>query len=66
MPQILRSFSSASVCILRPDMVLCHPVSIESVVADMRRESRVVAVESAPADRRRGHTDLPCCSLCVL
>jgi hypothetical protein len=66
MPQIRRSSSSAPVRILRLDMVLCHLASIGSVAADMRRGSRAVDVESAPADRRRGYTDLPCCSLSVL
>jgi hypothetical protein len=66
MPQILRSSSSASVCIPRLDMVLCRLVSIGSAAADMRRGSRAVAVESAPDDRRRGYTNLPCCSLRAL
>jgi hypothetical protein len=57
MSQIWRSSSSASVCILRLDMVLCRLVSIGSAAADMRRGSRAVDVESAPADRRRGYTD---------
>jgi hypothetical protein len=54
MPQILRSSSSASACILSPDMVLCRLVSIGSAAANMRRGSRAVAVESASADTRRG------------
>jgi hypothetical protein len=66
MPQILRSSSSASMCILRLDMVLCRLASIGSAAADMRRGSRAVAVESASADRRRGYTVLPCYSLCAL
>jgi hypothetical protein len=50
MPQIRRSSSSASVCILHLDMVLCRLASIGSAAADMRRVSRAVDVESAPAD----------------
>jgi hypothetical protein len=49
-----------------PEMVLCRLASIGSAAADMHRGSRVVDVESAPADRRSGYTDLPCCSLCAL
>jgi hypothetical protein len=52
--------------ILRLDMVLCRPVSIGSAAANMRRGSRAIAVESAPTDRRRGYTDLPCSSLQAL
>jgi hypothetical protein len=59
MPQIRRSSSSASVCILCFDMVLCRLAGIGSAAADMRRGSRAVDVESAPADTRRGYTDLP-------
>jgi hypothetical protein len=59
MPQIRRSSSSASVRILRLDMVLCRLASIGSAATDMHRESRAVDAESAPADRRRGYTDLP-------
>jgi hypothetical protein len=51
---------------LRLDMVLCRLAGIGSAAADMRRGSRAVAVESALADRRRGYTDLPCCSLCAV
>jgi hypothetical protein len=58
--------SSASTRILRLDMVLCRLVSIGFAAADMRRGSRAVDVESAPANRRRDYTDLPCCSLCAL
>jgi hypothetical protein len=47
MPRILRSSSSASVYILRLDMVLCRLVSIGSAAVDMRRGSRAVAIESA-------------------
>jgi hypothetical protein len=43
-------------------MILCCLASIESPVADMRRGSRAIDVESAPANRRRGYTDLPCCT----
>jgi hypothetical protein len=63
MPQIRRSSSSASVCTLHLDMVLCRLVSIGSAATDKRRGSCAVDVESAPADRRWGYTDLPCCSL---
>jgi hypothetical protein len=66
MHQIRRSSSSASMCILRLDMVLCRLASIGSAAADMRRGSRAVAVESAPANRQWGYIDLPCCSLCAL
>jgi hypothetical protein len=66
MPQIRRSSSSASVRILRLDMVLCRLACIGSAAADMHRGNRAVGVESAPADRRRGYTDLPRCSLCAL
>jgi hypothetical protein len=66
MPQIRRSFSSTSVRILRLDMVLCRLASIGSAAANMSRGNRAVGVESAPADRRRGYTDLPRCSLCAL
>jgi hypothetical protein len=59
MPQIRRSSSSASVRVLRLDMVLCHLASTGSAAADMLRGSCAVDVESAPADRRRGYTDLP-------
>jgi hypothetical protein len=59
MPQIRRSSSSASVRILRMDMVLCRLASIGSAAADIRRGSCAVDVESAPADRRRGYTELP-------
>jgi hypothetical protein len=59
MPQIRRSSSSASVHILRLNMVLCRLASIGSAAADMHRGSRAVDVESAPTDRRRGYTDLP-------
>jgi hypothetical protein len=51
MLQIQRSFSSVSLRILRLDMVLCRLVSIGSTATDMRRGSRAVDVESAPADR---------------
>jgi hypothetical protein len=66
MPQIRRSSSSASVRILRLDMVLCRLASIGSAAADIRRENRAIGVKSVPADRRRGYTDLPRCSLCAL
>jgi hypothetical protein len=66
MPQIRRSSSSASVRILRQDMILCRLASIGSAAADMRRGNRAVGIESAPADRRRGYTNLPRCSLCAL
>jgi hypothetical protein len=66
MPQIRRSSLSASVRILRLDMVLCHLASIGSAATDMRRGNRAVGVELAPADRRRGYTNLPRCSLCTL
>jgi hypothetical protein len=59
MSQIQRSSSSASVRILRLNMVLCHLASIGSAAVDMRRGSRAIDVDSAPADRRRGYTDLP-------
>jgi hypothetical protein len=59
MSQIRRSSSSASMRILCLDMVLCRLASIGSATADMLRESRAVDVESTPADRRRGYTDLP-------
>jgi hypothetical protein len=66
MSQIRRSSSSASVRILRLDMVLCRLASIGSAAADMRGGNRAVGAESAPADTRRGYTDLSRCSLCVL
>jgi hypothetical protein len=66
MPQIRRSSSLAPVRIIRLDMVLCRLASTGSAAADMRRGSRAVDVELAPTDRRRGYTDLPCCSLCAL
>jgi hypothetical protein len=66
MPQIRRSSSLASVRILRLDMVLRHLASIGSATADIRKGNCVVGVELAPADRRRGYTDLPRCSLCAL
>jgi hypothetical protein len=66
MPQIRRSSSLASVRILHLDMILRRLVSIGSAAVDMRRGSCAVDVELAPADRRRGYIDLPCCSLCAL
>jgi hypothetical protein len=66
MPQIRRSSSSASMRILCLDMVLCCLASIGSAAADMRKGNRVVGVESAPADRRRGYADLPRRSICAL
>jgi hypothetical protein len=59
MPQIRRSSSSASVRILRLVRVSCRLASIGFAAADMRRGSHAIDVESAPADRRRGYTNLP-------
>jgi hypothetical protein len=66
MAQIRRSSLLASVRILCLDMVLCRLARIGSAAADMRSGNRVVGVEPAPADRRRGYSDLPRCSLCAL
>jgi hypothetical protein len=48
MPQIRRSSSSASVRILRLDMVLCRLASIGSAAADMRRGNCAVGAETTP------------------
>jgi hypothetical protein len=59
-------FLFGPVRILHLGMVMCHLASTGSAASDMRSGSRAVTVESAPADRRRGYADVPCCSLCAL
>jgi hypothetical protein len=66
MPQIWKSFSSASVRILYQGTVMCRLASTGSAVSDMRSGGRTVTVEPVPVDRRRSYVDLPCCNLCTL
>jgi hypothetical protein len=42
-------------------MVIYHFTGTVPAVSDMHSGSRAIIVGSIPADRRRGHVDLPCC-----
>jgi hypothetical protein len=51
MPQIRKSYSSASVRILYQGMVMCRLAGTGSAVSDMCSERCAVTVGSVPADR---------------